>query len=262
MKIRVLGCHGSDQLLDGNGRTMQCRPCALLINDTVLVDAGTVGSRLTLPEQTKIRHVLLSHLHFDHIKDLPTLADNLAGEAGSSLVVASIPEVLDGLRAHVFNSSVYPDFFRLPDADGPVLVSEKLRLNCEWMAAGLRIVPVRVNHLVPTVGFLISDEHTTILYSGDTYQTEDLWRAASSMPSLKAAFIEVSYPNSHAAIAQAAKHLTPELMEGEFRKIGRPDLPVYAYHLKPRFRNLIEGELRQLPISQLTVLEEDLELNF
>ena len=241
---------------------MQCRPCALLINDTVLVDAGTVGSRLTLPEQTKIRHVLHSHLHFDHIKDLPTLADNLAGEAGSSLVVASIPEVLDGLRAHVFNSSVYPDFFRLPDADGPVLVSEKLRLNCEWMAAGLRIVPVRVNHLVPTVGFLISDEHTTILYSGDTYQTEDLWRAASSMPDLKAAFIEVSYPNSHAAIAQAAKHLTPELMEGEFRKIGRPDLPVYAYHLKPRFRNLIEGELRQLPISQLTVLEEDLELNF
>jgi hypothetical protein len=63
------------------------------------------------------------------------------------------------------------------------------------MAAGLRIVPVRVNHLVPTVGFLISDERTTILYSGDTYQTEDLWRAASSMPSLKAAFIEVSYPN-------------------------------------------------------------------
>jgi hypothetical protein len=82
------------------------------------------------------------------------------------------------------------------------------------------------------------------------------------MPSLKAAFIEVSYPNSHWAIARAAKHLTLELMGREFRKIGRPDLPVYAYHLKPRFRNLIEEELRRLPISQLTVLEEDLELNF
>ena len=241
---------------------MQCRPCALLINDTVLVDAGTIGSRLTLAEQTKIRHVLLSHLHFDHIKDLPTLADNLAGEAGSSLVVASIPEVLDGLSAHVFNSSVYPDFFRLPDTDRPVLVSEKLRLNCEWMAAGLRIVPIKVNHLVPTVGFLISDEQTTILYSGDTYQTEELWRVASSMPNLKAAFIEVSYPNSQAAMAQAAKHLTPELMEREFRKIGQPGLPVYAYHLKPRFRNLIEEELRRLPILQLTILEEDLKLDF
>ena len=262
MKIRVLGCHGSDQLLDGNGRIMQCRPCAFLINDVVLLDAGTVGSRLTLPEQTKIRHVLLSHLHFDHIKDLPTLADNLAGESCHSLVVASIPEVLDGLRAHVFNSSVYPDFFHLPDADRPVMVSEKLRVNCEWTASGLRIVPIKVNHVVPTVGFLISDERTTILYSADTYQTEDLWRAASSMPSLKAAFIEVSYPNSHAAIAKMAKHLTPELMEGEFRKIGRPDLPVYAYHLKPRFRSLIEAELRQLPLAQPTILEEDLVINF
>jgi hypothetical protein len=82
------------------------------------------------------------------------------------------------------------------------------------------------------------------------------------MPNLKAAFIEVSYPNSHAAIAQAAKHLTPELMAGEFRKIGRPDLPVYAYHLKPRFRSLIEAELHQLALAKLTVLEEDLELNF
>jgi ribonuclease BN (tRNA processing enzyme) len=215
-----------------------------------------------LAEQTKIRHVLLSHLHFDHIKDLPTLADNLAGESGSSLVVASIPEVLDGLHKHVFNSSVYPDFFRLPDDNQPVLVSERLQVDREWTAAGLRIVPIRVNHLVPTVGFLISDERTTILYSGDTYQTEDLWRAASSMPNLKAAFIEVSYPNSHGAIAKAAKHLTPELMEGEFRKIGRPGLPVYAYHLKPRFRNQIETELHQLPISQLTILEEDLELKF
>ena len=123
MKIRVLGCRGSDQLLTGNGRTVQCRPCAFLINDTVLLDAGTVGSRLTLPEQMKIRHILLSHLRFDHIKDLPTLVDNLVGESDSSLVVAGIPEVLAGLRAHIFNSSVYPDFFRLPDADRPVLVS-------------------------------------------------------------------------------------------------------------------------------------------
>lgn len=100
------------------------------------------------------------------------------------------------------------------------------------------------------------------MYSADTYQTDDLWRAASSIPNLKAAFIEVSYPNAQAAIAQAAKHLTPELMGGEFRKIGRPDLPVYVYHVKPRFRSLIEAELRQLPIEQIMVLEEDLELNF
>jgi ribonuclease BN (tRNA processing enzyme) len=262
VKIRVLGCHGSDLLLDRNGRAMQCRPCAFLINDTVLLDAGTVGSRLTLPEQMKISHVLLSHLHFDHIKDLPTLADNLVCESGASLVVASIPEVLDGLRTHIFNSSVYPDFFRLPEATRPVFISQNLQVDCEWTACGLRIVPIRVNHVVPTVGFLISDERTTILYSADTYQTEDLWRAASCMPNLNAAFIEVSYPNAQASFAQTAKHLTPELMGGEFRKIGRDELPVYVYHVKPRFRSAIEAELRQLPSPQMTVLEEDLEVIF
>lgn len=262
MKIRVLGCHGSDQLLNNNGRVMQCRPCAFLINDTVLLDAGTIGSQLTLPEQMKISHVLLSHLHIDHIKDLPTLADNRAGESGASIVVASIPEVLDGLRTHIFNSSVYPDFFRLPDVNRPVFVPQTLRVDREWTVSGLRIVPIKVNHLVPTIGFLISDERTTILYSADTYKTDNLWRAASSMPNLHAAFIEVSYPNAQATLAQTAKHLTPELMEKEFRKIGRPDLPVYVYHVKPRFRSVIETELRQLPITQITVLEENLELTF
>jgi ribonuclease BN (tRNA processing enzyme) len=127
---------------------------------------------------------------------------------------------------------------------------------------GLRIVPIQVNHPAPTIGFLISDERTTILYSADTYQTDNLWRAASSMPNLHAAFIEVSYPNAHAALAQTAKHLTPEFTGEEFRKLGRPDLPVDVYHVKPRFRSAVETALRQLPITQITVLEDNLDLTF
>jgi ribonuclease BN (tRNA processing enzyme) len=260
VRIRVLGCHGSDQLLDYHGRALQCRPCAFLINDRVLLDAGTVGSRLTLPEQRKISHVLVSHLHFDHIKDLPTLADNLVGEPDASLVVAAIPEVLSGLRAHIFNSDVYPDFFDLPDSRRPLLIPQPLQLGHECPISGLRVTPIGVNHLVPTVGYLISDERTTILYSADTHETDDIWRAASSMPNLKAAFIEASYPNAQATLAKTAKHLTPELLGREFMKIGRPDLPVYVYHVKPRFRNVIEAELRQLPIPHVTVLDEETEL--
>lgn len=260
MKIRILGCHGSDQLVAEHGQMVQCQPCAFLINDTVLLDAGTVGSLLTLPEQTQISHVLLSHLHFDHIKGLPTLADNLAGESGQGLVVASLPEILDGLRTHIFNNSIYPDFFRLPNPAHPVFTPLPLKEQQEWRVSGLSIVAIRVNHVVPTVGFLISDERTTILYSADTYQTEDLWRAAATMPNLRAAFIEVSYPNDEAALAHTAKHLTPELMRGEFKKMGRPDLPVYAYHLKPRFRGLITDELQQLHMPDITVLDEKMEL--
>src|SRR5688500_5240810 len=38
-----------------------------------LLDAGTIGSRLYIEEQKRIRLVLLTHLHFNHIRDLPTL---------------------------------------------------------------------------------------------------------------------------------------------------------------------------------------------
>jgi ribonuclease BN (tRNA processing enzyme) len=262
MKIRVLGCHGSDLLLDGKNQARQCRPCAFLINDHVLLDAGTIGSRLTLAEQKKITHVLLSHLHFDHIKELPMLADNLVGESRVPLVIAGIPETLNGLHTHIFNSTVYPDFFRIPDSARPVLVGHSLQLDQEWTVAGLRIIPIKVNHLVPTVGFLISDDYTTILYSGDTYQTDELWNVASAMPNLAAAFIEVSYPNLQAPLARQAKHLTPQLFVGEFRKLHRPDLPVYAYHLKPRFRTEIETELQALHLPHVSVLEEDLEFTF
>lgn len=262
VKIRILGCHGSDQLLKSTATTSPCRPCALLLNDHILLDAGTVGSRLTLPEQRLITHVILSHAHFDHIKELPTLADNLAGESIGPLVVAGIPDTLEALHTHVFNSTIYPDFFHIPDAAKPVLTPQALHPGQEWTVAGLRIIPIAVNHPVPTVGFLISDAHSTILYSGDTYQTEELWDVAAGMTDLSAAFIECSYPNHEDRLASQAKHLTPQLLGNEFRKIRRPELPVYAYHLKPRFRSTIEDELHALRLPRLTVLQEDQELYF
>ena len=56
----------------------RCNTCSFLLNGTLLLDAGTVASKLSLSEQGQIRHIILSHLHFDHIKELPTLADNLS----------------------------------------------------------------------------------------------------------------------------------------------------------------------------------------
>ncbi|HKW87031.1 MAG TPA: 3',5'-cyclic-nucleotide phosphodiesterase [Nitrospiraceae bacterium] len=261
MKIRVLGCHGSDQLVDGDLGPHQCRTCGFLINETVLVDAGTVGPTLRLAEQKRIRHVLLSHLHFDHIQGLPTLADNLVDEIVESVRLTSIPEVLKGLQGHVFNGEVYPDFFQLPDPKCPIFVCRPLEIGKEQDVSGLRVTAIPVNHQVPTVGFFIREGHATILYSGDTYETEEIWKVAAHMPSLKAALIETSFPNTMAELARVSKHLTPSLFAREFRKIGRPDLPVYVYHLKPRFREQIRRELAQLKIPNLRVLEEGQEIH-
>ena len=260
MKIRVLGCHGSDQVLDDGPVRRQCRTCGFLLNDTVMVDAGTVGSALQLAEQRRIRYVLLSHLHFDHIEGLPTLADNLVDEHVAPVELTSIAPVLDGLQEHVFNDRVYPNFLKLPTPEHPIFLRRNLDIGKEHAIAGLTVRPIPVNHLVPTVGFLIRDGESTLLYSGDTYETEDIWKLAGRDPTLKAAFIETSFPDDMADLARASKHLTPSLFKREFGKLGRPDLPVYVYHLKPRVRDQIKRELAALKIRNLTVLEEGQEI--
>ncbi len=256
MNIRVLGCHGSEQLVENEGKVLACRPCAFLVNDTVLVDAGTVGSALTIDEQRRIRYVLITHLHFDHIQGLPTLADNLVMDHGEPVMLMSLPEVLKGLQANIFNDTVYPDFTRLPSPQHPVICHSTLQAGLEARVGDLRVTAIPVNHPVPTVGFLIEDGASSVVFSGDTYQTDEIWKVASHRPTLKAAFIECSFPDALSDIARASYHLTPSLFAREYRKLGDPDLPVYAYHLKPRYRDMIRREITQLGIPKLSVLQE------
>ena len=118
-------------------------------------------------------------------------------------------------------------------------------------------MPILVNHTVPTTGFIVQDRSSAFVYSGDTYSTNELWYEAKRISHLKTAFIECSFPNSMIELARMSKHLTPALFAQEFRKLGRDDIAVYAYHLKPAYKDQILRELRELHIPGLEVLEED-----
>jgi len=262
MHIRVLGCHGADQLADKAAGPHRCESCAFLIDGTVLLDAGTVGPRLTLAEQQRLRVVLLSHLHFDHIKSLPTLADNLSETIEEPLIVAAPAPVIRGLQEHIFNDHVYPNFFALPERQRPVLKPLVLEIGKSVTINHLEVIPIAVNHTVPTVGYLIKDEHGTLLYSGDTYKTDEIWAHARMVPNLKAAFIESSFPNAMRNLAELSKHLTPRLLADEWAKLHREQVPVYAYHLKPPYREQIALELKSLTIPNLSILEEGQEVTF
>lgn len=260
MRIRVLGCHGSDHLIKAEDRGHECRSCAFLINETLLVDAGTVGSVLSLAEQRRLRHVLVSHLHFDHIKGLPTLADSLFDDEGRPLIIVSLAEVLKGLQSHIFNGEVYPDFMQLPKPDHPVFRLQAVEPGATVSCGDLRVTAIPVNHQVPTLGFIIDDGRSAIVCSGDTHATDELWKVAGRVGTIKAAFIEASFPDAMAEVARVSKHLTPSLFHREFEKIGRPEVKAYAYHLKPRYRDSLKRELTALPLPALTVLEEGQEI--
>jgi cAMP phosphodiesterase len=258
MIIRVLGCHGSElTVTDSRGRTHECKACGFLVNQTCMVDAGTVSAGLLEIEQDKIRHVLLSHSHFDHIKGVPLLADNMAGRTTQGpITVWSLPEVLQNLRRHIFNDEVYPDFTRLPNAADAPLVFEPLLDEKPVQFDGLEVIAIRVNHTVPTAGFIVRDGESAFLYSGDTGETERIWEFGQREPRLKGVFIETSFPNDQQALAKVSGHLTPQTLSREVLKLGRPNIPLYIYHLKPSYREQIESELKRLALPNLQVLQE------
>ncbi len=257
MIIRVLGCHGSELSVGGLHGVHECRTCGFLINDTVMLDAGTISSALLDTEQSKIRHVLVSHTHIDHIKALPLLADNMAGftEKGP-IQVWSVPVVLEALRDHVFNDIIYPDFTCLPTAEDPVMVLKPLEEGTARTLDGYEVTAIPVNHIVPTVGFIIRDAEAALLYSGDTSETRRIWETARREPRLKAAFIETSFPNELSELAKTSGHLTPDMLGREWQKLGRPDIPIYIYHRKPPYRDLIAEELKRLDLPNINMLEE------
>ena len=113
MKIRVLGCYGTEIL--GYDAT------SFLVNEAILVDAGTIASALTMEEQLKIRSILLSHSHFDHIKGLFFLADNLFERFSTTVNIYSTAGILDILKTHYFNNLLSPDFTTIPDKKNPVM---------------------------------------------------------------------------------------------------------------------------------------------
>jgi cAMP phosphodiesterase len=258
MIVRILGCHGSELLTsDEQGRFHECKACGFLVNQTFMVDAGSIAGSLLEPEQDQIRNVLLSHAHFDHIKALPLLADNMVGRTeGAPINIWGLPEVLHMVRRHIFNDEIYPDFSRLPTVPEAPLVFQPFVDEKPVQFDGIEVVAVRVNHTVPAVGFLVRDREAAFLYSGDTAETQRLWELAKQERRLRAAFIETSFPNDLKDLAKASGHLTPEILRGEILKLGRPDVPVYVYHLKPSFRDRIKKDLEALRLPNLQVLEE------
>jgi cAMP phosphodiesterase len=258
MIIRILGCHGSELITNNaRGRSHECKACGFLVNETCMVDAGSITGSLLESEQDKIRHVLLSHAHFDHIKGVPLLADNMVGRTkGTPITVWGLPEVVDLMRRHIFNDEVYPDFTRLPTVNEAPLVFQSFADQKPIQLDGIEVNPVRVNHTVPAVGFLVRDRKSAFLYSGDTAETERIWELGKQERRLSAAFIETSFPNDLKDLAKTSGHLTPEMLRGEIVKLGRPDIPLYIYHLKPSFRDRIRADLEALHLPNLQIVEE------
>ncbi|HEY2992663.1 MAG TPA: 3',5'-cyclic-nucleotide phosphodiesterase [Methylomirabilota bacterium] len=249
MKIRVLGAWGAEGLAQ--------RPSAFLVNDTILVDGGTVGGALSRSEQVVIEHALISHAHLDHIAGLAFLTETLAlCEAPRPLTISSLDPVVKALRTTVFNDALWPDFSQLPTPDKPIVKYRGMVEEVEYPVGNLWVTPVAVNHTVACSGFIVHDGTSGIVYSGDTGPTEALWKAAGRLKGLQAVILECAFPNRLGALAAVAKHMTPALINRELDKLPG-DAPVLIYHVKPQFHDEIGEELGRIAGHRISFMEQD-----
>lgn len=241
---------------DEQGRaTSEQRLTCFLIDETVAVDAGSIALALSTEQREKVRDIIVTHPHMDHIASLPIFIDDLYPTLERPIRVYATQVVIDLLERDIFNWNVYPRFSELKNDFGPVMEYVPIPEGQEFQVAHLKVTVVPVNHIVPTVGLLVSDGRSTVAFSSDTAETEEFWKLVNSAPSVDALLVEASFPNSMAKLAEVSRHLTPASLERELGKLNHNGLDILAVHIKPAYRDTIIAELKALNIAGLGVME-------
>lgn len=248
MEIKIIGPYG--------GETPAHRMTCFLINEKVALDAGSLTRGLSLEEQFKIRSIVISHSHMDHITSLPFLVENVFGKKDEAITLYCSKESMSNIKKNMFNNDTWPDFTRIPEKELPTITFKEIYPEVSFDVEDLVFMPIKVNHIVPTFGFLIVHNNSSIIYSSDTAPTKRLWEIANATPNLKAVFLEVSFGNELEEVARISKHLVPKTLFEEIKKLKK-EVPIYLYHMKPPWIKKIKKEIEREKIKFLEFLIQD-----
>ena len=238
MKIRILGAH--------NMETANARHTCFLVNDKVAIDAGSLMTSLTPEEKDGLRAVLLTHRHYDHLRDLPSLGLAIM-DNGATVALYGLSETLEALTSHLMDGLLYPNFTERPTKSCP-----KYRLNHVtpgdlFRMFGIEARAVSVPHGAPALGFILRSGRGVAAFTGDTGGGLDAFLSDPFKPQLL--FVEVTYSNEGEPKAKKSGHLTPSLLHGELEAALRRGLPVpriVAVHMDQRHECAVRRELAEV----------------
>jgi ribonuclease BN (tRNA processing enzyme) len=236
VEVQILGAHVTE--------IANAKPTALVIDDILALDAGSLCAGLTLHDQRKLKAVLITHYHYDHVKDLPIIGMNFAYHG--CLDVYGTAEVFEALSTHLLDGKLYPNFLEWPDAQPSlnfITIEEREHVNVE----GYDVMALPVPHGVPAVGFQVaSPEGRSLFFTGDTAGgLSGCWEHVS--PQL---FItEMSWPQEMEAWARKTTHLSPQLLRTElvgFRKLKGYIPRTVLIHLDQAHESTVAAEVAEI----------------
>ncbi len=236
MKLRVLGCSGG---IGGDLRTT-----SFLLDQDVLIDAGTGVSELTLDELCAIDHIFVTHSHLDHIACIPMLLDSVWTMRDRPITIYAIDETLEMLKQHIFNWKIWPDFSEIPSALQPSMIYQQIELGKTVELGGRSITAVPANHVVPAVGYHLDSGAASLVFTGDTTTNDALWKVVNEIDNLRYLIIESAFSNSERELAVLSKHLCPSMLSVELAKF-KLKAEVFITHLKPGELELTMREIEE-----------------
>lgn len=235
MRIRILGCSG--------GIGAGSRTSAMLIDDDVLLDAGTGIGDLSLDDLHRIRHVFLTHAHLDHIAGLPLLVDsNYEDDFETPVTVYGRQETLDAVKTHLFNDVIWPDFAKIPDSKHPMLRYVVCNPDDMVTIENREFRAVDVLHSVPSLGYTIRNSGGVFAVSGDTKTNQTLWPVLNACDDLKVLVIEVSYADEQEELATMAGHYCPSTLCRDLGRLNH-DPEIWLTGMKPGHEDRILGQV-------------------
>ncbi len=238
MEIRILGAHQCD--------AVDRRLTTILVDATLAIDAGSLSSGLTLDEQLRVRDVLLTHQHWDHVKDLAGFGFNLMG-AGQQATIYCTDQVRQAISTTLLSSQYWIDFFAGPELNRPVFAHRAVEPGSEISVRDYRVLPVPVNHSVPTMGYQVTDPLSRKLYyTGDNGPgCGERWSAAQP----DVLITECTFSNLEAEEAAQHGHLAPIYLQEalEAFRARRSYIPkVILVHVNPFHEERIRIEVAEV----------------
>ena len=241
MIFHVLGCSGA--IAAG------CKTTAFLVDDDVLIDAGTGVGDMALDALARIDHILISHSHLDHVLSIGLLADSVMRSRGAAgrgpIQVHALPETLAALRAHIFNGVIWPDFTRLPSAEHPVLEFVPFAIGDVLKLGKKRVEVLSASHTVPAVGFAVDAGAAGYwVYTGDTGPNPMLWMRLRNMK-IAHLVIETAFSDEERQLAYISRHLCPAALGHELAQLPG-SVEVHITHIKPGELDAVMSEVGRL----------------